>query len=717
MSNVIDLFRNALTSRKPSGTPVPIGVNSFPMPLRSDAESQLRQMGNVSTLFSVVDLIAGDVGSVVWRLFRKGKPGAERIEVTSHAALDILAKPNSFYTGQELFEASQQHYDLVGELWWVVLRSSLAGLPLEIWPIRPDRMFPIPDPQEFISGYLYISPTGERVPLAIDQVIRLHRQNPVDPYRGMGPIQSLLADLDSVRYSAEWNRNFFINGAVPGGVIEMPDTLEDADFDRLLMRWRQSHQGVNNAHRVAVLEQGARWVDRKFTQVDMQFVELRSVSRDVIREAYRVHKHLLGQSDDVNRANALASEITHGKRVIHPRASRLRAMLNTQLLPMFGATDVEFDFDSVVPDDPDVENAERTSKSTAYKTYVDAGMAPEDARDAAGLPAAPARAGAARGYSPGQVAEVARRLYLAVGPVLSAEEARTVLADAGMPIDPAAVPVAPAVPPVPAVPAATIAVRRLRAVTDQPGIDPADVDLSRMDEEWQAAVLAVVASWGAIREAQRESLVRQVRDAIDRHDIVALTALAAPAGDGPAILARAMAQMGESGAAAVRREAAAQGIRIETVAPAVDAFEARATAVARLLAQEYEASASAEALRLAGPGTTGDTVAAGVDAHLAGLTDAGPTRDLGGALTSAQNVGRIETLRAAPQAEYYSSETLDGNTCSECRWINGKHLGSTLDEVSVEYPTGGYVRCEGRTRCRGTVVAVWRPAQVKEDGS
>jgi hypothetical protein len=82
---------------------------------------------------------------------------------------------------------------------------------------------------------------------------------------------------------------------------------------------------------------------------------------------------------------------------------------------------------------------------------------------------------------------------------------------------------------------------------------------------------------------------------------------------------------------------------------------------------------------------------------------------LGGSLTNAQNTGRIETLRAAPEAAYYANETLDGNTCRYCREVDGRWLGNSLDEVETTYPNGGYVNCQGRERCRGTVVAVWRP--------
>jgi hypothetical protein len=99
-----------------------------------------------------------------------------------------------------------------------------------------------------------------------------------------------------------------------------------------------------------------------------------------------------------------------------------------------------------------------------------------------------------------------------------------------------------------------------------------------------------------------------------------------------------------------------------------------------------------------------------------GLTDR-PLRDqLGGALSNAQNTGRIATLREAPSAAYYANERLDANTCRFCREVDGRWLGNTLEEVERTYPNGGYTECAGRERCRGTVTAVWRPEQVQEGG-
>jgi HK97 family phage portal protein len=357
--------------------------------MRHDNESYMRAMGSVGTLFAIVSRLADSTAEVEWRLWRKAPSGKDedRKPVLRHAALDLLTTPNPFFQRRLFVEATQQHIDLTGEGWWVIWRDPRSPLPLELWPVRPDRMEPVPHRDRFISGYVYHGPDGEKVPLAVDDVISIKMPNPLDPYRGLGPVQAIMTDLDSARYGSEWNRNFFLNGAEPGGIVEVDERLSDDEFNEMAERWREQHQGVANAHRVAILERG-KWVERKFSMRDMQFTQLREVSRETIREAFGFPKGMLGSVDDVNRANAEAGEIMFARWLVQPRCERLKTVLNYQLLPLFGSTaqGLEFDYVTPVPQSREDVDRERDSKAAAAATLVSAGYDPDDVTDAMGLP-------------------------------------------------------------------------------------------------------------------------------------------------------------------------------------------------------------------------------------------------------------------------------------------------------------------------------------------
>ncbi|MFF9002616.1 phage portal protein [Streptomyces achromogenes] len=356
------------------------------------AEGQMRAMSAVGTLFAIVDRTSNATALVDWKLYRKAKSGRDedRVEVTAHAALDLWRKPNGFMPRQEFVETFQQHFDLTGEAWWVIARRPGINLPLEIWPVRPDRMTPVPSRENFLAGYVYTSPDGEQIPLELDEVIQLRRPNPLDPYRGLSPVLSILPDLDTSRYAAEWSRAFFVNSAQPGGIIEVPSALSDDQFAELRDRWNEQHRGVGNAHRVAILEHG-KWVDRTISQRDMQFVELRGATADRIREAYGISKTAIGDFEDINRASALAAKSWFAEQQTVPRLERIKAALNFELLPMFGPTadGLEFDYEPPTPPDPEIEAQQLTARSAAAAVLVREGFDPAGVLSAVGLPEIP----------------------------------------------------------------------------------------------------------------------------------------------------------------------------------------------------------------------------------------------------------------------------------------------------------------------------------------
>lgn len=394
-------------TRPRNTAPVPVGTSSGYMKLpglalgTSDRETFIRSYGTVGTIFSIVSLYATSTARPDWQIFRqqtqdthryttRDEGSDQRQQVFNHAALNLLYKPNPFWSRFALMEISQMYLDLTGESYWVIERHPMSKLPIGLWSVRPDRMDPVPDPVNYLAGWVYTSPDGrERIPLMTDEVIFNRYPNPYDPYHGLGPVQSVLVDIDAARYSAEWNRNYFINSAEPGGIIQVDHEVQDDEWRELVDRWREGHRGVARAHRVAVLEAGQTWVPNQHTARDMDFGNLRNISRDIFREAFRMHKVMLGVSDDVNRANAQTGEEVFSSWGVVPRLDRWQDCYQSQLLPLFGSTGtgVEFDYITPVPPNREQDNAELTAKSQAALVLRQAGYAPADVLQVVGLPA------------------------------------------------------------------------------------------------------------------------------------------------------------------------------------------------------------------------------------------------------------------------------------------------------------------------------------------
>lgn len=418
----MSLIGKALAPIRNAGPPVPVGSRSMsglsglvaggPAP----DEALMRAYGSNGTSFANISMLATSTAAPEWKLYRKdGSAGTgqsrfttndqgsdQRTEVTKHAALDLLNQPAVItvpHGGKPvrlpvfdrflLFELGQLYLEITGRSFWVLGYDPRATIPLSMWPVRPDRMMPVPDASNFLAGWIYTSPDGrEQVPLMPTEVIWSRYPDPLNVYGGVGPLGSVLTDVDAAGYAAQWNRNWFINSAEPGGVIQVDHTMEDDEWNQFINRWRESHRGVSRAHRVAVLDGNATWVPNEHNMKDMDFANLRTTSRDVIREALGMHKVLTGVSDDVNRANAQTGEEVFAAWKVRPRLDRWKGVLNNQLLPLFGTAGdgVEFDYLQPTPKNREQDAAELTSKTAAWAVLVGSGADPDDAADVVGLP-------------------------------------------------------------------------------------------------------------------------------------------------------------------------------------------------------------------------------------------------------------------------------------------------------------------------------------------
>ncbi len=327
--------------------------------------AELQSMSASAWLFSTINVIGTGLSSARWQVFLKetGR-GAEREEVFGSPALMLWNDPSPFYTRPEFNKLISNHYSSTGEMWMVKIRDQVMGLPIELQPVRPDRMFPIPSPDEFLVGYEYRL-GSERIPLDLDDVIYTRNPHPTDPYRGISPISSITLDIASEKSAAAWTASAFQNDATPGGVLEFEETLDDDQFDNVMKHWRESHRGVNNARRIAVLERG-KYKAVSFSPRDMQMNDLRHLNRDLILGAFGMPKAMLGITEDVNRANAEAAEVVFARWILEPLLTLLEASLNQYLIPEFNDRE-EFAFVDPVPANREADSRDAI---TGYKNDV-----------------------------------------------------------------------------------------------------------------------------------------------------------------------------------------------------------------------------------------------------------------------------------------------------------------------------------------------------------
>jgi HK97 family phage portal protein len=288
----------------------------------------LRTYGETGWLFACTSKIAQNVADVEWSAYKNDK------EITNSQALSVLQNPNQFMSQYELIELTDMYLSLTGKAFWYIAKDK-AGRSREIWPISPIDMWILPDTENFAKGYMYRA-GAETIPFDVDEIIFFKMPNPFNPYDGVGPAQGVRNSLEVDKYSAQHNRNFFYNGANISGILSIEQNMDDETYERLRADFEDKYRGVDNAHRIAFIEGGkANFTSLTMNQKDMDFYNLRQLTRDEILGGFGVHKSILGLTDDVSRANAETAEYVFQKHVIRPRLRRIQDKLNHEFVQMF----------------------------------------------------------------------------------------------------------------------------------------------------------------------------------------------------------------------------------------------------------------------------------------------------------------------------------------------------------------------------------------------
>jgi HK97 family phage portal protein len=212
-----------------------------------------------------------------WRRTQNGRPG----DLFGDSELAPVEHPWPNGTTGDLLAHMIQDVDLAGNSFTV--RD--PGNPPVLRRLRPDLVDIIlngrypGDPHADVIGYAYYPEgrSGQTDPELFDvrQVAHfLETPDPAATYRGMSWLQSIITEVMADSQATRHKLRFFENGATPSTIVTLNVTNQEA-FDKWVERFRERHEGTDNAYRTLFLGAGAdvkvvgadlRQLDFKMTQ-------------------------------------------------------------------------------------------------------------------------------------------------------------------------------------------------------------------------------------------------------------------------------------------------------------------------------------------------------------------------------------------------------------------------------------------------------------------
>jgi len=299
-----------------------------------------------AAVFSCIRVLSESEAALPLNLYEHTENGGKR-KATDHNLYFILHdSPNPEMTSYEYRETVMRHMALRGNAYAEIQRDKIGRI-IALWPLNPDRMAinrgndlmlhlgsdvaPRPDIKDTDLIYVYTHTNGTPVIFKSDEIIHYRGPsfNGVIGYSMADVGQEAIGDyLAAQKYSAM----FFSNGANTDAVLEHPSKLGEEALKNLKKSWEDKHRGLNNAHRIAILEEGMTYKQVGIDPKKAQLIESKKMSRVEIAGLFRVPPHMIMDLDKATYSNIEQQDLGFVKHTMMPWLVNIEQRCNMSLL-------------------------------------------------------------------------------------------------------------------------------------------------------------------------------------------------------------------------------------------------------------------------------------------------------------------------------------------------------------------------------------------------
>lgn len=288
-----------------------------------------------TAVYACVRILAEAVASLPLHVYEYQDDGGKKL-VHDHPLYYLLHdEPNPEMTSFVFRETLMSHLLIWGNAYAQIIRDG-AGRVLGLYPLLPDKMEVQRDDKGNIY-YVYSRNSDENPTFKEYGNIKLKAEDVLhipglgfDGLIGYSPIAMAKNAVGMTLACEEYGASFFANGANPGGVLEHPGVLKDPS--KVRESWNSVYRGVNNAHKIAVLEEGMKYQQIGIPPEEAQFLETRKFQINEIARLYRIPPHMVGDLDKSSFSNIEQQSLEFVKYTLDPWVIRWEQSLQRSLL-------------------------------------------------------------------------------------------------------------------------------------------------------------------------------------------------------------------------------------------------------------------------------------------------------------------------------------------------------------------------------------------------
>jgi HK97 family phage portal protein len=298
-------------------------------------------------VYTAISKIATSCSGINWVLYSKKGRGRKQ-EIEEHPLLTLWDKPNPLQGTAAFIESVVAFNRIAGNSYIEANKGlNLSGPPLELWPVRPDKMKVIPGANGYPKQYVF-SNAGQEKRWDVDpitltsQIMHWKTFNPLSDWYGLSPLEASMLSLDQNNAGQRWNLALLQNSATPSGVLQMKVSdanprgeLTNEQYERLRKEFETNYKGAKNAGNPMIIEGGLSWQAISLGPKDMDFINNKTTTATDLALALGVPPELMGFGQKTFN-NYREARLAFYEETILPMMDSLRDQLNMWLTPAFG---------------------------------------------------------------------------------------------------------------------------------------------------------------------------------------------------------------------------------------------------------------------------------------------------------------------------------------------------------------------------------------------
>ena len=354
-------FLTAISKLRGAGTPAWLPVTyEGRIELAGGSAATYSQLYRQPWVYAAVNKIARGIGRMPLKAYQRS--GDARDRLTNGDLARLTAHPSTITTPFGWKERIIKNTAIYGNAFVVKLG---ANTQYDI----PDELFPSPSIGWTVGEgdtYVWTSALGEKFPFPRWQVIHFRFWDLDEHGFGISMLEPLRRTLAIEDAAQRLGVAAFNNATKPASILKTDQTLKKEVIERLTADMKAIHGGVDNAFKMAVLQQGLDWAPVPSADLnDAAVIDHRKITREEVAAVFDVPQPTIGILDEANFASLDMLHTMLYQDSMGPWISLIEETIQMEFVDMiveFTDQFVEFDMNSVM----------RGDISTRYRAYATA---------------------------------------------------------------------------------------------------------------------------------------------------------------------------------------------------------------------------------------------------------------------------------------------------------------------------------------------------------